>query len=591
MAAPTTAFTKVANRVPPIDYTSRDFEAISQDMVRAIPFFAPEWTDHNLSDFGIVLQRLLAFVADTLHFYVDRAANEAFLPTAITRRSVINLLQLIDFDLRSAVPASVDVVFSIQTPLSGDLLIPAGTELQSSSDATETPIFFETVADAVILAGQLEVTVAAIEGKTESESAGVSTGVARQRIDLQGSPIIDGTLQIFIDEGIGEELWLEVDTFVSSGPTDKHFTTTRDEDDRITIFFGDNAQGKIPDLGAVIRAQYRVGGGLVGNVPAESITAINRTFTFSAVVVPVAVTNPDAASGGEDRMSIDEAKVLGPQSLRALNRAVTAEDYVALAEGFPGVAKATVVIGGTVDPSIAGCCCQVTLYVAPTGGGPPSSQLKADLLAYLDERKMIGTCIQIGDPVYQPVDVVGTVYVANNFGTDAVALSLSDAIDQYFDLSSDFSGFGEDVFLSDFLHMMDSIPGVDHVDLTELTRRPVPKLEVWSSDCAFGPFTIGERSKEEEWIVTFTSTTTFTVRGSVSGLQAATGTVGVAYTSDNGEITFTISCPTGTPAPADRASFTTSKKMSNVPIEPNETMQKGNVTLIFVGGAKAQREC
>lgn len=73
-------------------------------MVRAIPFFAPEWTDHNLSDFGIVLQRLVAFVADVLHFYLDRMANEAFLATAITRRSVANHLRLINFELRSAVP-------------------------------------------------------------------------------------------------------------------------------------------------------------------------------------------------------------------------------------------------------------------------------------------------------------------------------------------------------------------------------------------------------------------------------------------------------------------------------------------------------
>lgn len=585
-----TTFTKVAQRIPPIDYTSRDFEAISQDMVRAIPFFAPEWTDHNLSDFGIVLQRLLAFVADNLHFYIDRAANEAFLPTAITRRSVINLLKLIDFDLRSAVPASVDVVFTIQFALSGDLLIPAGTELQTSTDATETPIFFETVNDAIILAGQLEVTTAAVQGQSKSENVGVSTGIERQRFDLLGSPVIDGSLKVLIDEGIGEQLWAEVDTFISSNATDKHFTTIRDEDDHITIFFGDNAQGKIPDLGAVIRAVYRIGGGLDGNVPADSITAINATFTFSAVPIPVAVTNPDQASGGEDRMSIDEAKVLGPQSLRALNRAVTAEDFVTLAEAFPGVAKATVIVGGTSDPSV-GCCCMVSICISPRGGGPPSSQLKADLLAYLDARKMIGTCISICESSYQPVDIVGTVYVAKNFGTDIVALDLGAAIDQYFDPTSDFTGFGEDVFLSDILHMMDAIPGVDHIDLTELTRRPIPSLEVWSSTCTFGPFTIGERSKEEEWTVVMTSATTFTVRGTVSGLQAATGIVGTSYTSDNGEITFTITCTAGPPASADRATFTTSKKMSNVPMKPSEVMQKGNVTLTFVGGAKVQKEC
>ena len=44
MPTPAPTFTKVALRVPPIDYTSRDFPAIAADKVRSIPFFAPEWT-------------------------------------------------------------------------------------------------------------------------------------------------------------------------------------------------------------------------------------------------------------------------------------------------------------------------------------------------------------------------------------------------------------------------------------------------------------------------------------------------------------------------------------------------------------------
>ena len=30
-------------KTPSIDYTSRDFEAIRDDMIRTIPFFTPEW--------------------------------------------------------------------------------------------------------------------------------------------------------------------------------------------------------------------------------------------------------------------------------------------------------------------------------------------------------------------------------------------------------------------------------------------------------------------------------------------------------------------------------------------------------------------
>jgi len=254
----TYSISKVTNQIPPIDYTSRDFEAISQDMLRAIPFICPEWTDNNLSDFGIVLQRLLAMVGDVLHFYIDRNANEAFLPTAITRRSVINLLQLINFRLNSAAPASVDVTFSIQNALTGDLLIPAGTEIQTSSDSTDGPIYFETSEDAVIPAGSLEVSVPAVEGKTVSETIGVSIGIARQQFRLTQYPVIDGSINIYINEGAGAALWSEVESFAYSGPDDKVFTTIRDEADRVTSIFGDNAQGKIPDNGSDIDAEYRI---------------------------------------------------------------------------------------------------------------------------------------------------------------------------------------------------------------------------------------------------------------------------------------------------------------------------------------------
>ena len=593
MAGPTTTFQKSSTRVPPIDYTSRDFEAISQDMVRAIPFFTPEWTDHNLSDFGIVLQRLLAFVGDVLHFYIDRVANEAFLPTAITRKSVINLLKLIDFKVTSAVPASVDLLFSIASALPEDLLIPAGTPCQTSADSTDEPIIFETVADLIIPAGQLSGTISAVQGQSVSENVGLSSGLPRQRFTLTSTPIIDGTLRVFIDEGSGEQLWTEVDTFIESGPTDKNFTSQQDDNDITTIFFGDNVQGKIPSPGASIRAASRIGGGAIGNVGANTITAINAVITQDALPVQVAVTNPLQASGGEDRMSIEDAKVLGPLSLRSLNRAVTLEDFVNLAELFPGVAKASAVVGGPITNLVSGCCCQVTLIISPEGGGVPSTALKDDLLAYFDSRKMAGTCVAIQDPVYSPIRVTGTAFIAGNFAVEAAAVDINDVIDQYFALDGPFAGFGEAANLSNIMRLLDSVPGMDHIDLEEFTLEPVASLDVWSgTDCSFGTIAVGERAKEEIWTVIFISATEYTVRGTVSGLQNLRGTVGLPYTSDEEQVSFTITC-TGGPGPqiGDRATFRTSTKRGDVPMLPNQIMMKGPVNITIVGGSKTQREC
>jgi hypothetical protein len=324
-------------------------------------------------------------------------------------------------------------------------------------------------------------------------------------------------------------------------------------------------------------------------VGADTITTINTTFTYGGSPVTLAVTNPDSASGGEDEMSIDEAKTLGPLSLQALDRAVTLQDYVTLSETFPGIAKASAELGGPTGLIGEGCCCAVTVYIAPRGGGPPSALLKAELLAYLEARKMVGTCVVVGDPEYAEVQVKGKVYLASNVATDAAAVNVSNSIDQYFDLSSDFVQFGTPLYLSDFYRMMDGVQGVDHVDLEEVTKTPAPK-KTGMANCTFSDFVIGGDSRNETWTVIFMTSTTFSVRGSLSGIQTNVGTTGTPYLSDTGAVGFTITC-TSPPMPGDQAAFDTSPKVANVPMKTNQIMKKGSVVLQFIGGARAQREC
>ena len=53
------------------------------------------------------------------------------------------------------------------------------------------------------------------------------------------------------------------------------------------------------------------------------------------------VTNPQPTIGGADRESLAAVRINAPASLRAFNRAVSADDYATLARTFPGIAKAS----------------------------------------------------------------------------------------------------------------------------------------------------------------------------------------------------------------------------------------------------------
>src|SRR6266436_4387393 len=89
-----------------INYLARDYASFRQALLDLIPSKLPEWSDRSEADFGIVLIELFAYMADILSYYQDRIANEAFLSTAQERRSVIEHLNLIGYELQGAAPAT-----------------------------------------------------------------------------------------------------------------------------------------------------------------------------------------------------------------------------------------------------------------------------------------------------------------------------------------------------------------------------------------------------------------------------------------------------------------------------------------------------
>ena len=131
------------NYVPQIDYTSRDYLSIRDDLINLIPTFAPDWTNRDESDFGIAILQMFAYMGDLMSYYVDRSANEAFISTASKRSSILRQAALLDYQptLRNA--ARVTLTFSNSTASS--ITVPAGTQIATSTTATgeEVPIYFE----------------------------------------------------------------------------------------------------------------------------------------------------------------------------------------------------------------------------------------------------------------------------------------------------------------------------------------------------------------------------------------------------------------------------------------------------------------
>jgi predicted phage baseplate assembly protein len=130
--------------------------------------------------------------------------------------------------------------------------------------------------------------------------------------------------------------WSEVQSLYSQAPNAQVYETMNLPGGIAVVQFGDGIEGAtLPTGQNNIIANYRVGIGAAGNVAAGAITTlVDRPVGVSGV------TNPMAATGGQDAQSVDDIRANAPQSVLTLGRAVSIADYQNFAATFAGISKA-----------------------------------------------------------------------------------------------------------------------------------------------------------------------------------------------------------------------------------------------------------
>lgn len=476
-----------------VDYAARDFDSLLGAMRDLIPAKLPEWTDYDsAADFGKVLLELHAHTLDIVGYYQDRIANEAFLGTARERRSIIEHLNLIGYRLATAAPAATNLTIIFPAGFASTAALRPGDAFATKSRKDAPSVRFEYTGDArTIESSQLPpdrtYTIPVEEGRLiEEDILGVSDGSPNQRFQLGHAGLIlrsigeSGEVNRDIDVwttlgSIIDDSWSLQESVAFSREEAHDYVVEIDQDDRATLVFGDGAFGAIVPNGATIRARYRIGGGALGNVAAGAIDTIVDAPALT--LVGATVTNPSKATGGAERESIDHAVLHAPSVFRSLKRAVTAADFEALALNFKGVGKVHAERGNWN---------YVTLYVAPEGGGLVSDVLKANLLAYFEDRRPLSTLIEVADVEYVKIYVTATVGLAAYYAQSEMRETIQQAVSEL--LAFEKVQFAQSVYLSKFYEAIEAIPGVDYVTITEFRRQGGTGADLEPS----GKFDLGE---------------------------------------------------------------------------------------------------
>jgi len=459
--------------VPPttIDYTSKDWLGFVTSMLNYAKVAFPEWDTSSQGDFGVMLVELFAYMGDILSFYGDRLTQEAYLPTATQRLSILNIAQLLGYIPTNGSPATGTVTLQTINP-GPAIVVPAGTQLTTSFvTSIDQPVIYQTNTSVTVPQNGGTITVGVTQGQTFSmQTLGISDGTAGQVFQLPQADVEDGTVSVYISSASGNILWNPVQFLVDSGPGDLVYSLSVDQNQMTNITFGDNINGAIPGIGLIIYATYTIGVGSAGNQPAGSVGTFVTPIT--GVYVPFqsagsTLFQSTAMTGGSDPETNDQIRANAPQSYQVQQRAVSTSDFAALALNVPGV---------LMTNAVANHSTSVTLYALGPNYLAADSGIQADIQTYFSDKILAGTSLTIGSPGLIAVDIGAngngiTLQVADNYNQGVVVANVTTALQAT--LSPPNSQFGMLLQVSAIYSAIMSVPGVVYTIVNIMTREDV----------------------------------------------------------------------------------------------------------------------
>jgi baseplate J-like protein len=419
-----------------LDYTDKDFDSLRARLFNLITGAFPTWTARQVANFGNILVELYCFVGDVGGKYQDNQAGDSRWSTATQRKNLIAMAKMIGFEPATATASQADLTISIPSAIVSDLTIDAQTVCRTKSISDS--VKFPTLIDALIPAGATSVVVTGENSEAEEDFFS-SPEVPNHKIELLSTPYIDSSLVLTAGNG----LYSEVSSFLNSDSTDLHYTVAVDQNDKATVRFGDGVNGAIPT--GTIAAAYKTGGGARGIVEAGSITVIEGSFQADdGTVVYPTVTNAAASTEATNRNTVEQIRQLAPLTIRVLNRTVAREDYEINALKVPGVVRALMLTSNeeTAIGENAGI-----LFIIPTGGGVPTTALKAAVLESVTVTypNTLTFSVVVSDPLYKTINVYAEVTLQPGQSATTVRSRIENNLADFFAVQNDDGTANEEI--------------------------------------------------------------------------------------------------------------------------------------------------
>jgi hypothetical protein len=294
------------------------------------------------------------------------------------------------------------------------------------------------------------------------------TGEPDQYLTLKQEGLKASDIAVSVFDEVTEWVpWGRVDNFNDSGPSDLNYTY---DESTGTVRFGDCSHGFIPPKSRFhIKVKYKSGGGVIGNIPADSIDMFSDS-KFNEVDVK----NDKPASGGKETEIMADAKERARRDLKKIYKAVTSKDHWELALSTPGLRVSRVKVLPMFDPDfpqlkMPGTVTVVVLpFILPDTtdrARGPSMGFKQTVMNHLHSRRLLTSNLIVIGPDFIKVNVRVEIGIDPRSDKKRVGEEAKKVIRDFIDPhrgGPDGQGwpFGKDVYKSEIYQALESINGL-----------------------------------------------------------------------------------------------------------------------------------
>jgi len=421
-------------RVDLINFAATDFLSLRDSLINYVKAAYPDEYKYFVeSDLGMMFIELAAYQGAVMSMKADMLANENYIATAQQRTSVKKLLELIGVRMRGPLSAAADAQITFQDSLAstGAITIsPAQRtfEVLSPEDGAQVTYTLYKVVNGLVdqATRQANITL-----DPAAEGEGTDRNVFSNLVVQEGSLVVEagefaateGQKTIPLADGPVVEGSVEVGVAGISPPDSSTYTVT-----------------------------YRVGGGTRGNLARRALATSVVAEDVSNNTFAGTLTNTSKATGGSNAESIAHAKKYAPLTFRRQDRLVTLTDYSTFANTFIStfgtVGKATAATRNAYSSANT-----IDIYLLEKASDSQlqraTSNFKTQLLAAMNQKKMMTDDIVIVDGLIRTLDLVCTIRIdqEQKQNEDSIKAKVRDKITNY--LSIDNTEFGEDLIVSD----------------------------------------------------------------------------------------------------------------------------------------------